>query len=83
MEKFLLKTTEEYKLGTRAEVEEFHEELLKDAVEQNYTLTSFAYTKKEIKVKGEVVEEYFIVKAIKLFQTDKECCIPLNRVYYN
>lgn len=80
--KYLLKTTEEYRLNSREEVENFHDELLKDAADQSYTLTSFSYVKKDVKVKGEIVESYFVVKAIKTFQSDKECYIPFTKIKY-
>lgn len=80
--KYLLKTTEEYRLNSREEVEDFHDELLEDAADQNYTLTSFSYVKKDVKVKGEIVESYFVVKAVKTFQSDKECFIPFAKIKY-
>lgn len=70
--KFLLKTTEEYWLSDLVTVESFHKELQQDAIDQGYQLTAFAYTEKPIKEGKEVVDSYFIVKAIKVFDDAKE-----------
>lgn len=43
-------------------------------------LVSFSYTTKYIKVKGEIIDEYQIVKAKIEFNSEKE---PENRVYVN
>lgn len=81
--KFLLKTTEEYWLSDLVTVESFHKELQQDAIDQGYQLTAFAYTEKPIKEGKEVVDSYFIVKAIKVFDDAKEPeGIPMETVNY-
>ena len=81
--KFLLKTTEEYWLSDLVTVESFHKELQKDAIDQGYQLTAFAYTEKPIKEGKEVVDSYFIVKATKVFDDAKEPeGIPMEAVSY-
>ena len=67
--KYLLNTTEKYRVATVEEVEALHEEFLNDST---YTLTSFGYTTKYIKVKGEIVEEYQVVTAKKTFNDEKD-----------
>jgi hypothetical protein len=67
--KYLLTTTEKYRVATVAEVEALHEEFLSDS---NYTLASFGYTTKYIKAKGQIVEEYQVVTAKKVFNDEKE-----------
>lgn len=67
--KYLLTTTEKYRVATVAEVEALHEEFLNDP---NYTLASFGYTTKYIKAKGQIVEEYQVVTAKKTFNDEKE-----------
>lgn len=69
--KYLLKTTEEYRLETLDDVKQFHETLEKDAVAQEYILSSFAWTEKYEKEKGEVISSYFVVKAVKTFDEAK------------
>lgn len=70
--KFLLKTTEEYWLSDLTTVESFHKELQRDAIDQDYQLTAFAYNEKPIKEGKEVVDSYFIVKVTKVFDDSKE-----------
>lgn len=81
--KFLLKTTEEYWLTDLDTVKSFHKELQQDAIDQDYQLTSFAYTEKPIKEGKEVVDSYFIVKVVKVFDDAKEPeGIPMETVKY-
>lgn len=81
--KFLLKTTEEYWLSDLVTVESFHKELQQDAIDQDYQLTTFAYTEKPIKEGKEVVDSYFIVKVVKVFDDAKEPVgIPMETVKY-
>lgn len=81
--KFLLKTTEEYWLTDLDTVKSFHKELQQDAIDQDYQLTSFAYTEKPIKEGKEVVDSYFIVKVVKVFDDAKELVgIPMETVKY-
>ena len=52
----LLKVTAEY----RAESEE-------EARKQGYILNSFAYTKKEKKSKGDIIDDGYLVKVVKVY----------------
>lgn len=67
--RYLLKAVDTYRVGNEAEMEALHEELLADP---NFDLIGFAYKVKQIKAKGEVVEEYIVVQATKQFTTEKE-----------
>ena len=67
--KYLINAVDTYRVANVEEVEALHEELLNDS---NFTLTEFSYKTKEIKVKGEVVEEYQLVKAKKIFNDEKD-----------
>lgn len=67
--RYLLTTTEKYRVGTVEEAEALHEEFLKDG---RYTLNSFGYTTKYIKEKGQIVEEYQVVTVKKTFNEEKE-----------
>ena len=69
MAKYLINDVTTYRVGTVEEVEALHDELLADSA---FELTAFSYTTKQIKVKGEVVEEYQVVKAKKVFNNEKE-----------
>ena len=71
---YLLSCTDIYRVDTVAEVEALHEELSEDA---NFTLVSFSYKTKYIKEKREIIGEYQVVTAKKVFNDEKE---PERRV---
>lgn len=69
MSKFMISDTTVYRVGTVAEVEQLHEDLKDDP---SFTLASFSYKTKYIKAKGEILEEYQLVTAKKLFTDEKD-----------
>lgn len=66
---YLLSCTDTYRVETVAEVEALHEELSNDP---NFTLVSFSYKTKYIKLKGEIIDEYQLVTAKIMFTDEKE-----------
>ena len=69
MLKYVISDTTVYRVPTVKDVEDLHEELSHDP---KFTLTNFGYRTKYIKEKGEVVEEYQLVTAKKVFTDEKE-----------
>lgn len=69
MVKHLINDITTYRVETVKDVEKLHEELLADP---SFELTAFSYTTKYVKVKGEIVDEYQVVKAKKVFNNEKE-----------
>lgn len=67
--KYLLKAVDTYRVPTIADVEALHEQLLDDPT---FDLTAFSYKTKQIKAKGEVIEEYQVVTATKIFTNEKD-----------
>lgn len=67
--RYLLKAVDTYRVPTVEDVERLHEELLEDP---SFDLTAFSYKTKQIKVKGEVIEEYQVVSATKIFTSEKD-----------
>ena len=67
--KYLISTTDVYRVPTVAEVEQLHEELINDT---HFTLNAFSYKTKQIKQKGEIIDEYQLVTAKKLKKKKKE-----------
>jgi hypothetical protein len=57
-----------YRVHTVDEVEQLHEVLKNDS---KFELMSFSYTTKYIKQKGEIIDEYQIVKAKLVFADEK------------
>jgi hypothetical protein len=71
MAKYLIKTTEEHRADTEAEAAE----LINAAKADNrYTLSKYTSVHKERKAKGEVIDDYFIVTLVKVFDDPKEPC---------
>jgi len=71
MAKYLLKTTEEHRADTEAEATELISAAKADG---RYVLSKYSSVKKERKAKGEIIDEYFIVTLVKVFDDAKEPC---------
>lgn len=71
--KYLNQVAEVYRIDTEEEVKNFIEELKTEALEEGYILKSCAYTLKEKKLKGEVVDSAYQVKIVKDFSTFWDC----------
>lgn len=74
---YLLSCTDVYRVPTVIDVENLHEELTHNP---NFTLAAFSYKTKLVKVKGEVVDEYQVVTAKKVFNEEKD---PISNVTIN
>ena len=71
MAKYLIKTTEEH----RADSEHEAAELINAAKEDGrYILSKYSSVKKERKAKGEIVDEYYLVTLVKVFDDAKDPC---------
>lgn len=66
---YLLSCTDVYRVPTVADVEALHEELSSDV---NFQLTAFSYKTKYVKQKGDIVDEYQVVTAKKVFDDEKD-----------
>ena len=67
--RYLIQTVETYRADTESEAQGIIVEA-KQAGE--YTLTKYASEKKEVKAKGEVIDEYYKVTLTKAFTSIKE-----------
>lgn len=65
MSKCLNQTVQVFRIDTEEEVQAFIEELKASAIESGYVLKSCAYTLKEKKLKGEVIDSAYQVKVVK------------------
>lgn len=66
---YLINSIDTYRVNTVEEVEQLHEELKSD---NRFTLASFSYKTKFIKAKGEIIDEYQLVSAKKIFGDEKD-----------
>ena len=69
MSRYLLKAVDTYRVPDEAAVETLHDELLNDST---FDLVGFSYKVKQIKAKGEIIEEYMVVQATKQFTNEKD-----------
>ena len=69
MGKYLIKTTEEHRADSELEATE----LINAAKSDNrYALSKYSSVHKERKAKGEIVDEYYLVTLVKVFDDAKE-----------
>jgi hypothetical protein len=69
MSKYLIDTTETYRVDTEAEVEQLIAEAKKNG---EYILSKYSSTHKEKKVKGVIEDEWYKVTLVKKFNDEKE-----------
>ena len=76
--KILLNDVHTYRVDTVEEVEQLHQELKENPA---FTLVSFSYKTKYIKLKGEVIDEYQLVKVKKIFTEEKYPTVQVGIIY--
>jgi len=69
MSKYLVRTTETFRIDTEAEAKTFIEEQKRKG---NYEVTKYSTERKEKKTKGEVVDAWYRVTLVKDFNDEKE-----------
>lgn len=78
MKEYLLTSTDTYRVETVEDVERLHEELKNSP---RFQLVAFSYKTKPIKIKGEVIGEYQVVSAKKVFNEEKDPDTTINIKY--
>ena len=75
--KYLISVVETIRVPNVNEEEKLHTELKKD---KRFELKKFEYSHKEVKSKGEVIDEYELVKATLIFNNEKEpgCFVDID-----
>ena len=71
MSKYLIKTTEEHRADSEAEAAELINAAKEDG---RYLLSKYSSVKKERKQKGEIVDEYYLVTLVKVFDDPRDPC---------
>lgn len=78
MAKYLIKVDETYRADSETEAAA----LINEAKEDNsFVLTKYTSVQRQIKQKGEVVEEYYRVTLTKMFADEKEPNVQVNIDY--
>lgn len=83
MVKSLIKATNEVRVETEADADEFHKELQKEAEEIGCVLSTFTKTLRQKKSKGEILEEYYQIKYTYIFNDIKDPYTYLKNIEYN
>lgn len=80
--KSLIKSTVELRFEDIESVKAYQEELRANAEAEHYNVSTYNWTLKEVKSKGEVIDEYFIVKYTLIFNEAKAPENTLVKVKY-
>lgn len=83
MLKSLIKATNEVRVETEEEADQFHKELQKEAEKIGCILSTFTKTLRQKKSKGEVTDEYYQIKYTYVFNDIKEPYSYLKNIEYN
>ena len=78
MSKYLVSTTETYRVDTESEATQAIEEAKQD---NSYILGKYTNEHKERKSKGEIVDEYWKLTLTKIFNDIKEADTPVTVSY--
>ena len=76
--RYLLNTTEIYRVATEEEATELINEAKRDS---NYILSKYSSVKREQKAKGEVIDEWYKVTLVKSFNEEKEPSYTVDVIY--
>lgn len=83
MLKSLIKATNEIRVETEDEADQFHKELQQEAEKIGCILSTFTKTLRQKKSKGEVIDEYYQIKYTYVFNDIKEPYNYLKNIEYN
>lgn len=83
MIKSLIKATNEVRVETEEDADNFHKELQKEAEQIGCILSTFTKTLRQKKSKGEVIDEYYQIKYTYVFNDIKEPYTYLKNIQYN
>lgn len=78
MSRYVISDTTVYRVPDVPTVEALHKELSHDP---RFQLVGFSYKTKQTKAKGEVIEEYQVVTAKRVFNEEKEPEVNIDIVY--
>lgn len=65
----ILKVTEEYRADSENEAKELMEHIRAKAAEEGYEVGANGYTYKNKKAKGEIIDEAWVVKVVKSYNS--------------
>lgn len=83
MIKWLIKSTEEIRVENEDDANQLHKEIEQFAHDNDYILNTWTQTYKSVKLKGELVDEYWLCKYTLIFNEAKTPTIPLKDIKYN
>lgn len=83
MLKSLIKATNEVRVETEEDADNFHKELQQEAEKIGCILSTFTKTLRQKKSKGEVMEEYYQIKYTYVFNDIKDPISYLDNIEYH
>ncbi len=83
MIKWLIKSTEEIRVENEDDANQLHKQMEQFAHDNDYILNTWTQTYKPIKLKGELVDEYWLCKYTLIFNEAKTPAISLKNIEYN
>lgn len=78
MSKYLISTTETYRVDSAEEAKNIIEE---EKSNPSYILSKYSCIKKEKKAKGEIIDEWYRLSLTKVFTDEKEPMVQANVTY--
>lgn len=82
MIKYLIKNTAEIRVESEEDANALHKEYENFAHDNGYVLNSWTQTYRTKKSGGEIIAEWFICKAVLIFNDAKEPDIPLEDIEF-
>lgn len=83
MLKYIVKSTNDVRVSTEEDADALHKQMNEEAMKLGAVLTNWTETKKEIKSKNEIIDEYFLCRYTFTFGTPKDTTVVLKSIDYN
>lgn len=83
MIQYLIKNAVTVRVADKEQADDLHKKIMEETLNKGWILSSWTEKHKEKKVKGEVVDEYFLITYSIIFQEEKDPYDVLDSIEYN
>ena len=83
MIQYLIKNAVTVRVADKEQADDLHKRIMEETLNKGWILSSWTEKHKEKKVKGEVVDEYFLITYSIIFQEEKDPYDVLDSIEYN
>ena len=83
MIQYLIKNAVTVRVADKEQADDLHKKIMEETLNKGWILSSWTEKHKEKKVKGEVVDEYFLITYSIIFQEEKDPYDVLDPIEYN